>query len=196
MEPSICFITGPCSAGKSTVGLLLAQASTIQRAMFIEADSIRRCVWRGYVTPYPDTSAAREQIVLAAKAVSRIANLYKAAGFSVFIEDVLEPWLLPVYQAELQHPTTVVCLLPNQTALQKRDAMKPPGEQLGARCLDLWNSFNEWSQTHDWIVLDSSRQQPDQTVRRVLAMLGGPKQVGSGQSGFMAAPKKNRPAAC
>ena len=172
MERCICFISGPCAAGKSTVGKLLAQHKNLEKASFLEVDEIRRSVWQGYIPPFPETDVSRVQLELAARAVARSAKLYYEAGFWVFIGEVLEPWILPIYREELSEcPTRVICLLPSEDELVKRDQSRPKSEQMGERCLELWHAFQEWSKTADWIVIDPTKQKPGETAEKILSLL-------------------------
>lgn len=172
MNKFICFITGPCAAGKSTVGKMLAEHNSFKKATFIQVDEIRRTVWQGYAPPFPETPASREQLKLAAKATAAVAKLYYEAGFCVFIEEVLEPWLLSIYTKELDGcNVNTVCLLPSDSELMKRDKSRSESEQMGNRCLELWNSFKEWSQSEKWDVLDSSNQSVEETVEKALVCL-------------------------
>ena len=169
MKNFVCIITGPCAAGKSTVGKLLAKDAKFEHAIFIEADSIRRMVWSGYVPPFPETPDSRKQLVLAAQATSGVAKLYYEAGFSVFIEEVLEPFLTPVYLEELSECNMkVVCLLLDQKELFKRDASRSKNEQIGKHCFELLKSFRTWAQSEPWFVIDSTNQTPKETTQAIV----------------------------
>lgn len=172
MEPCICFITGPCAAGKSTIGKLLAQNNRFERAIFLEVDEIRRAVWCGYIPPYPETDASRKQLELAARATSRVAELYYHAGFWVFIGEILDPWLLPMYDEELgECERKTICLLPSAAELLKRDHSRSVTEQMGDRCIELRRLFQEWSKTKGWIVVNPRGPRPEETVAEILTLL-------------------------
>ena len=172
MKQSIVFITGPCAAGKSTVGKLLSQHKSFEKAAFLQVDELRRIVWQGYAPPFPETEDSRKQLKLAARAASRIAKLYCEAGFFVFVEEVMEPWLISIYEEELEQcPQKTICLLPTDVELLKRDRERPAAEQMRERCLDLWKSFQEWSKKEDWFVIDPTGQKPDETVEKIISQL-------------------------
>ena len=166
----ITILTGPCAAGKTTVGGMLARDHRIARAVFLETDSIRRSVWRGYVPPYPESPASFEQLRLAARATARVARLYAEKGYRVFLEDVLDPQLMPTYSTELEGcDWNVCCLLPPKNELLARDSARPPAEQIGRRCLRQWVQFRDWARKYGWMVVGCHTLSAHTTVDEILA---------------------------
>lgn len=177
MSPIISFLTGPCAAGKTTVGKLLAQNNRFERAVFLESDAIRRMVWQGYVPPFPESAASRKQLLLSATSTARVAKTYYDAGFHVIIEDILEPSITSVYRDELQNrQTETFCLLPSKDELLRRDLTRSRSEQMGDRCLELWQAFRQWAEAEGWNTMDPTGQTPEQTVDKLSTLLCTPSE--------------------
>lgn len=168
----VCVLTGPCSAGKTTVGKLLANDTRFRRSIFIEVDEIRRMVWRGYIPTVPATPTSRKQLLLAVNAALAVSKLYFAEGYQVFVEDVIEPWLVPICNSALHGiPHRTFCLLPNDSALTRRDRSRPASERMGSKCLKWQSSIQKWSQAEHWTVLDTSESSPEKTADDIIAMM-------------------------
>ena len=83
-------VVGPPAAGKSTVARLLAGAC--ERGVHVPVDDLREMVVSGLVLPSPDWSPALVEQVTAARRVALSAlAFYNTAGFTVVLDDFVDP---------------------------------------------------------------------------------------------------------
>jgi predicted kinase len=169
----IVIVSGPPGAGKSTVARRLTQRGPAARAMHMHTDDMYGYVWRGFVQPWLPEAA--EQNATLARALSTSAGICAAGGYDVYADGVLGPWLLDFWR-EAAHAHGVglhyVVLMPDEetavtraTTRTTRGAMKDP--DVARR---MWRTFRAHA-LPDGHVLDTSAQDPDETVARVLGGL-------------------------
>jgi 8-oxo-dGTP pyrophosphatase MutT (NUDIX family) len=172
-EPVIV-ITGPASAGKSTVARELCRR--FPRAAHIEVDELRDMVLSGYASPVPGQSdgvEAEAQNRLATLNAAALARNFSLAGMVAVIDEVLEgPEGLDGYLTALgpDMDVRVVTLLPDAAELARRDVGRLEGHRMGARSEQLWRIIAGNGETRG-LRLDTSGWTVEETVDIILERL-------------------------
>ena len=166
----VVLITGISAAGKSTVAERLA--CRFDRGVHVKGDMFRRMVVAGRVemTANPPADAWR-QLRLRYRLGATTADAYHQAGFAVVVQDVILGPELADYVASIRaRPLVVVVLAPRPEVVAEREAGRSKvayrdgaldiaaldrGLRQGTPRLGLW--------------LDTSDQDPDQTVDEIVA---------------------------
>jgi len=138
--------------------------------MHMHTDDMYGYVWRGFIQPWLPEAA--EQNATLARALSTSAGICAAGGYDVFADGVLGPWLLEFWREAAQvHGVGLyyVVLMPDEeTAVTRATTRTNSGAMKDADVARrMWRTF----QAHalpDGHVLDTSTQDPDETVARVL----------------------------
>ncbi len=168
---SVFLVTGPSAAGKSTVARLLAQC--FERGVHLEGDVFRRSIVAGREEMTPDASAeALAQLRLRYRLAALATDEYVAAGVTVVVEEVVAgPLLTEMVGLIRSRPLHVVVLLPSVETVTGREAARAASgyarfsvEQLHRGFVDDTPRLGLW--------LDSSQQEPEQTVDEILARAG------------------------
>ncbi len=159
------------AAGKSTVACLLAER--FSRGVHVEGDVFRRMIVRGRVEMTPDAGdEAGEQLRLRYRLAATVADGYRAAGFTVALEDVVAGPVLAEYVAWLRsRPLHVVVLLPSRDAVARREAARPAGGYTRWSVEELHDAFATGTPRLG-LWLDTSAQTPAQTVDAILGGTG------------------------
>src|SRR4028118_2364256 len=94
---AIYVVVGPPAAGKSTTSRALC--ALFGRSVHIPADDLRDMVCSGRVLPSPEWGAeVTHQLALARATAVDMATRYRDAGFTVVIDDFVDPAHLQEYR--------------------------------------------------------------------------------------------------
>jgi chloramphenicol 3-O-phosphotransferase len=142
--PEVLILTGPPSAGKSTVAQALAER--YDRVAHVEVDVLRHFVTpTGYVHPWGPPEAWQRQEALAVRNACVLAANFLAERLAVIIDDVvigadeLKAYMegLTATGAALHY----VRLLPSLAACLERNAGRREGRMSAERVETVWRQF-------------------------------------------------------
>ncbi|MCX6433190.1 MAG: AAA family ATPase [Actinobacteria bacterium] len=171
---SVYLVAGPPAVGKSTVARLLAASRS--RSVLIDVDHIRDgMVVNGAVLPSEAEWSADlvEQLVAARGSACAIANAYAAIGFDVVIDDFYDPQSrLSEYDGLAGLDPRRVLLLPDRDVAVSRSNDRSPeaAEFIAAGIAEVYELMPTEAElaTAGWLVMDTSRETPQQTCDRIL----------------------------
>lgn len=169
---SVFLLSGPSSAGKSTVAELLA--ARFSRGVHLEGDVYRRSIVSGREDPAPDpSSGTQEQLLLRYRLAAAAADTYAEAGFAVVLEDVVAgPLLAECERLVRSRPLHVVVLMPRLEVVAARELARGGSAYERWPLEKLYRLFeNATPRVGLW--LDTSEHTPEQTVDEILARTGG-----------------------
>tara|TARA_B100001964_G_C14218024_1_gene593812 strand:- start:686 stop:1219 length:534 start_codon:yes stop_codon:yes gene_type:complete len=122
---SITIVSGSPGSGKTSVSKLLADSDG---GVHIESDHFFRFITH-YIDPSkPESKQQNETVVLA---YTTAAKTYSDAGYSVYLDGVIGPWLFPIMDPVLHSFEYAVLFTPEETALVRvagrngQDSAKP-----------------------------------------------------------------------
>jgi AAA domain len=176
----IFLIVGPPAVGKSTASRALA--AQFQRSIHIPVDDLRDMVVSGRVLPsatWGDELIL--QIRLARESAIRTALAYSEAGFTVVIDDFVDPYLLVEYQGLQSHAQLRrLILYPDQSEAHRRN-LKRSGLALERSYIDdgirivyqLLRSAIGQLGRDGWEILDTSALTVEATVSQILCPAPG-----------------------
>lgn len=166
----VIVITGAMAAGKSTVAQLLAER--LPRAVHIRGDYFRRMIVTGReeltLSPTPE---AELQLRLRYDLAATTADTFAAAGFDAIVQDVIVGRELAGFIERIHSPERyLVVLSPSVSVLEWREKQrdKTGYSHMSPGALDTVLR-QETMRIGYW--LDSSAQEPDETVDDILANL-------------------------
>jgi chloramphenicol 3-O-phosphotransferase len=182
MAPIFLLIGGP-AVGKTTTAKLMA--ARFQKCLLIHVDEIRNMVVSGIELPGVDWgSGLVEQLALARKSTTYMANSYSAAGFTVVIDDFWDPYShLEEYVDLSTHPQVYkIILMPGQDSAHQRNLQRsgpgPLRDYLDGGIRLVYESLHSVSadlQSRGWLMLDTTDLTVDETVDGILAFSAAEK---------------------
>lgn len=168
----IVVLAGPPAVGHNTIAELLAQAR--QRAAIIDNDVVREMVVRPEAIPGSGSEWDR-QYDLSIRNLCALARNFDQDGTDVFIVDVVEPEIIPVFRRELSGVTDskIILLMADLEILIKRDTDRDgdPGNTAEIlawhdRIRHVRDQLSSNVDLYDHCI-DSSAQEPAETARAV-----------------------------
>ena len=172
----IFLIVGPPATGKSTTSRALC--AQFPRSVHIPVDDLRMMVSSGLVLPQPQWSDELAlQVSLARGAAVDMATRYRAAEFTVVIDDFVDPHHLVEYRKFGQAPRVRKVLLhPAEDEARRRNFVRagdtPDRNYIDAGIRHVYGlisaAMSELQQS-GWLILDTTTMTVDQTVAAILA---------------------------
>lgn len=177
---AVFLIAGGPAVGKSSTAAALARR--FPRAVHVDVDRLREMVVSGMALPSLEWPAELvEQISLARRVAVAMALDYRAAGFTVVIDDFWDRNDLREYQGLAADPDTRrVLLLPDQAQAHQRNLQRA-GDSPGRQYIDAGITDTYQHLSHrvagladsGWLVLDTSDLDVDSVVDAILAGSAG-----------------------
>jgi len=171
MPAPVVIISGPSGAGKSSIARALCER--YDRTVHIETDAWFAAIQMGRINPMRPESA--RQNIMVSRAAARAASAYAEELFTVFIDGVIGPHLLPVYVEELAPrgvPVHFALLMPPLAVTLERVAprhsrrrMDEPGHR------DLYAQFEHYG-NFAGRTLDTGGLTPDQSADALMDLCG------------------------
>ena len=153
-QPIVYVITGPDAADRAAVARMLA--SQFERSVLLDGGFFQRCIVSGEEEPPIDHSTEESvRLPLRHRLAAAAADTYVEAGFTVVVEDLVDPSLLGEFRTRiLSRPCHVIVLLPSLDPPLRREVDQVFPET--AVRVGIW--------------LDPTGQAPEQTVQVILGM--------------------------
>jgi predicted kinase len=164
----IVLFGGAAGAGKTTVARLWCR--TRRRAVHIQLDEIRGLIVSGLADPQEVNMVQGEQYIHSVNACTALARSFADSGYDVAIDDVFEPEPThKFWQPQLQGLDARLIILhpPLETVLSRAAQRKK--NVLEKLILAQYRSIDAWPSPH---IIDSGRLTPDETLEKVLEILG------------------------
>ncbi|GAA2499181.1 AAA family ATPase [Terrabacter carboxydivorans] len=168
-------VVGPPAVGKSTTARLLA--STAATGVHVPVDALRDFVVSGLVLPGADYSEALDEQVRAARQVALAAlTTYTELGFTVVLDDFLDPTgLLEYHEVVRSRRATGVVLRPDrEVAIARARQREATPEGAAYICMGIEVVFSCLDEVLPrltglgWQVLDNTNLDPSETVAAIL----------------------------
>jgi chloramphenicol 3-O-phosphotransferase len=178
MNP-IFLLAGAPAVGKSTTGQALAAKYT--KSIHIKVDDLRSMVVSGLVHPGQWTQELVDQLLAARASAIAMARIYHNTGFAVVIDDFYDPQSdLAEYQELIVTERVLTILLyPSFATAQERNIKRSGNSNFSeyiARGIDAVYGHLESSvdvlRAKGWMVLDTSHQTVEETVREIMERSG------------------------
>jgi predicted kinase len=176
----IYVVVGPPAVGKSSASRALC--ARFGRSVHIPVDDLRMMVSGGRVLPDPVWSDELAlQVRLARESTIDMARRYQDAGFTVVVDDFVDPRHLVEYQALDGVPgVNKILLLPDQEVAHRRNAVRAGDSpdrhyiDVGIRHVyDVLATATGPLQRDGWVVVDTSESDVEGTVDALLALSAG-----------------------
>jgi len=163
----VWLLTGPPGAGKTTIAKELA--SRLEKAVWIDVDSLRAMVVSGNVKPYDKTTEAGLQVAISLENACDIAKNFAEKGFNVFIDDVVVSTkrLEQCRQKLKAFEFKAFLLTADEKTIKKRDRQRRPEQVMGRRANELHAAFSKTG-SKDWIKIDTNRKTINETADEIL----------------------------
>src|SRR4028118_337769 len=171
---AIYVVVGPPAAGKSTTSRALC--ARFARSVHIPADDLRDMVCSGRVLPSPEWGAeVTHQLALARATAVDMATRYRDAGFTVVIDDFVDPAHLQEYRClDDANGVRKVVLHPTQDEAHRRnharggDAVELGYIDAGIRHVyGLISAGRTELEATGWQILDTTAWSVDETVAAI-----------------------------
>lgn len=167
-------VVGPPAVGKSTVARLLA--GTASRGVHVPVDDLREMVVAGLLLPRPEwTPELAEQVTAAREVACAALSSYATRGWTVVIDDFVDPLGLREYDDVVASGTvTAVVLRPDLDTAVARARQRETTEEGATYIIDGVRSiFGLLDQTlprlldAGWHVVDNTELDPEATAARI-----------------------------
>lgn len=167
-------LVGPPAAGKSTTSRALC--GRFPRSVHISVDKLREIVVTGLVLPSPRWSdELAQQVTLARESAIDMGARYRHAGFTVVIDDFIDPRGLAEYEGLSDCPgVRRVVLFPSQEEAHRRNFARegdtPERAYIDDGIRHVYGLLREFAvklRSDGWDFVDSTRLTVDQTVARL-----------------------------
>lgn len=171
MPAAVVIISGPSGAGKTSVALALCER--YDRTAHIETDAFLAAIQMGRINPMRPESG--RQNVMVARAAARAASAYAENLFTVFIDGVIGPHLLPVYVEELRPhgvPVHFALLMPPLDVTLARVAPRHSRRRMEEQAhRDLYAQFERYG-NFAGRTIDTGALTPDQSADAIMELCG------------------------
>lgn len=167
-------LVGPPAAGKTTTSRALC--GRFPRSVHISVDKIREIVVTGLVLPSPRWSdELAQQVTLARESAMDMAARYRQAGFTVVVDDFVDPHGLAEYEGLSEWPgVRRVVLFPSQQEAHRRNVLRegdtPERAYIDDGIRHVYGLLRELAaklRRDGWDFVDSTRLTVDQTVASI-----------------------------
>ena len=170
-QPFVCLIMGAAGAGKSTSSLLLAKK--YKKCAVIEADEIRHLIISGRIDPFK--KEGYQGLVLSTINSAALAQNFIKNDFNVIIDDFIgAKKRYQIYKRAFKNLRfKTIILLPDLATATKRDSMRTGSAKIGPKKVKLLYDklTKRTSEEKDWVVIDNSKYDPQQTANKIFLAL-------------------------
>lgn len=173
MPPAIIILTGPPGAGKSTTAAAVAAA--YPKAVHLHTDDFWHFIVSGGIPPFLPESDSQNHTVV--KVIAGAAATYAAGGFTVVVDGIVGPWMLPHYRRLLAGSELnlhYIALRPEraETLARAQGRTAPDALVDEGPILSLWDQFAQLGAL-DAHAIDTTRHSAAETLAAVTAAIAG-----------------------
>lgn len=176
--PPLFIIIGAPAAGKSSTGRAVAER--FPRSLHIPVDDLRDMVRSGLSLPSPEWQPEfRRQLSLARLSAVDMARRYRRAGFTVVVDDFIDPGGLAEYnQAFAKGRVVKICLRPDRAAAVARNAARATNDDERAYLEEgIMVTYAEIEaqaaqlESDGWVFVDNTHLAIEETAEKITAMV-------------------------